>query len=125
MGILVHVLCHCGYYDSSMQLAVGCGFAGIEAEQEGLPACCHVCHEVVGAPDDRNPECPMCSNRVDLYTNPSMQSSAFPEGDPSGPAPVGAQLHYRGNRVYLPPPFYKCPKCGEYRLRFTSGGCWD
>lgn len=125
MGMLVQVLCHCGYYDSEMMLAVGSGFKGTEAEQEGLPACCEVCHEVVLAADSQSPECPRCGNRVVLYSDSAMYSWEFPPGDPSGPPTVCIQLRYRGGAVYLPGAFYKCPKCGEHRLRFFQAGNWD
>ena len=96
MGMLVQVLCHCGYYDSELTLAVGSGFKGIEAEQEGIPACCEVCHEVVLAADSHSPECPRCGNRVALYSDFTMYSSDFPHGDPSGPEPVAVRLRYTG-----------------------------
>ena len=125
MGMLVQVLCHCGYYDSELTLAVGSGFKGIEAEQEGIPACCEVCHEVVLAADSHSPECPRCGNRVALYSDFTMYSSDFPHGDPSGPEPVAVRLRYTGKVVTLPGEFYKCPRCGEYRMRFYQAGNWD
>ena len=124
MGTIIRPLCHCGLYDSE-EFAIGSGFAGTEVQHEGVPACCMTCHKVVFAKDPDNPECPICRNMVVLYSDPSMRSYDFPEGDPSGPDLETVRINYRGNTLLLPRAFYMCPKCGEYRMRFSHGGCWD
>ncbi|MHA2024004.1 MAG: hypothetical protein ACTSWQ_10120 [Candidatus Thorarchaeota archaeon] len=124
MGTIIRPLCHCGLYDLEM-FWIGCGFAGIAVQHEGIPACCDTCHKVVFAKDPDNPECPICGSKVMLYSDPSMRSYDFPEGDPSGPDLEEVWIYFRGKELRLPRAFYKCPKCGEYRMRFSDGGCWD
>ncbi len=125
MGTLVKPLCHCGFYDSEFHLSTGSGRAGDESKHKGIPACCNTCHDVVWANDLDNPVCAKCGNPVVLYSESNMHTYSFPEGDPSGPERACVKINYGRKSVVLPIAFYKCPRCGEYRMRFAEEGTWD
>jgi hypothetical protein len=120
MGSAINAKCPCGF--SSDDLAVGGGMANFQTYC-GAPALCETCRtiEIVNYLDDQ-PVCPGCQGAITFYNSPSLRRKL---GRGSKIEPVFSWKLEKGS-FKLPDTEYRCPRCGEVKMRFFDAGvCWD
>lgn len=117
MGSSVEAKCVCGY---EAEVPTGCGMAGPVPDH--FPALCRRCAAVVPADATSWPTiCSRCGDEVAFYDTAELQQTkgsrtVIDERTVTDPA-----IRHRLNDGA-----YRCPKCGEFGLRFTLGGrMWD
>jgi len=85
----------------------------------GGPALCNNCGtfaQLNYLEDD--PRCEKCGHEVTFYDSPELQGEKISD--------YPGFCWDMGDKVMaLPDVFYKCPSCGEKRMRFVHEGCWD
>jgi len=115
MGTMLVARCECGYMHGPIMQ--GGGFASFTTH-DMQPAYCERCREMVVLNYmAQRPRCPTCGGRSVFYNDPSLRK--VPEdGKPE-------RSVSRWGDFVLPDTEYRCPQCGEMRMRFEDCGCWD
>jgi predicted RNA-binding Zn-ribbon protein involved in translation (DUF1610 family) len=118
MGSIVAARCPCGF---DVRMPLGGGIRSHE-RLAAFPALCRACggFQVVNA--KQTPlACPGCGS-----------ADIAPYDDPSLAGEAGAKTVFAwtlapeaGRTLALTDGAYRCPKCGEPRLRFFDEGFWD
>ncbi len=119
MGSSIRATCPCGYHASSL---IGGGRMNFETTCY-FPCLCETCQAMVQANlFARKVRCPQCGGgAVVPYTDSSLA------GTPGEGVIEEWNTQDKLSRdLRLTDGNYKCPKCGHFTLKFTSGEmCWD
>ncbi len=120
MGSSLNAKCPCGF--SAEEFAVGGGMMNFQTYC-GAPALCETCADmlVVNYLDDQ-PACPKCKGAITFYNAPRLRRK---KRQVSKRTPLVFSWTL-GRTFKLPDTEYRCPRCGEVRMRFFDAGiCWD
>ena len=117
MGSRVEAKCACGYVT---EVPTGCGLAGPIPDY--FPALCRRCGEVVAADITTFPPvCSRCGEGAQFYDAPGLQLEKGRRTVLDERTVTDSAIRHRLNDGV-----YRCPKCGEFGLRFGFGGrSWD
>jgi len=121
MGSALNAKCPCGF--SSEELFVGGGMTNFETYC-GAPALCESCRtvEVVNYLDER-PKCPTCKGPLKFYDDPTLRRKPRRV---SSRTPLVFSWKLDKGSFKLPNTQYRCPRCGEVKMRFFDAGVeWD
>ena len=119
MGLRLGAHCHCGFtekFDFGSNL--------IDFNDNCLaPAICLHCNKFqilnyLG----NDPCCINCGSEVAYYNDPSLQLDPAMNGKKFA---ISWLVNADKGRFILPPTQYKCPDCGNMRMRFVNQGCWE
>jgi hypothetical protein len=114
MGAMLRANCECGYTETSSTASGRRDHGKVFT----YPHICHTCHCVVSA-DILEPQltCPKCGstdlNTYGVTTKPKLRSSFIVDA---------TNCYVIDKTFYLTNDPYKCPKCRQYKLRFTVAG---
>jgi hypothetical protein len=119
MGNILRAACGCGFQTDALFL--GGGMMNFTTYC-GAPALCSGCGElhVLNYLDPR-PSCPECGRDVSFYNDPQLRSE-LNAGDSS--EPVFSWRLETGTFV-LADGLFRCPRCGNFDMRFVRVGYWD
>lgn len=119
MGSILSAKCKCGF--DSADVLVGAGRSTF-TKRCSAPALCTSCqrfsvHNYLA----KRPRCPSCRRPVTFYNDESLRA-----GDGDGRTAFRWNTMKVGEGAFvLPDTRYKCPACGEMRLRFRQVGRFD
>lgn len=119
MGGILSAKCKCGFNAGDLYLGGGRqNFSSVCS----APAMCASCQKFsVLNYIAKRPRCPSCRRSVTFYNDESLRV-----GDGDGRAILEWRVFKAGvDKFVLPNTTYKCPSCGEMRLRFSAIGHWD
>jgi hypothetical protein len=71
---------------------------------------------------DFSENCLACSSEVAYYNDPSLQLEPAMNGNKFA---ISWLVNADKGRFILPPTHYKCPDCGNMRMKFVNRGCWE
>ena len=121
MGSALNAKCPCGF--SVEELAVGGGMMNFQTYC-GAPALCEACADMVEVNYLADqPACPNCKGAITFYNAPRLRRKT--RRGSQRPPPVFSWELGKGS-FKLPDTEYRCPRCGEVKMRFFDAGiCWD
>ena len=117
MGWEIEGSCPCGYESGPLQTGSGLSDA---RRTFRVPARCRSCNEMVAVDIKSEAKaCPSCGS-YDLKALGSLRPKGGSAEPVKGPPPIVER-----GRWVLQDRDYRCPSCGDERLRFVLTGTWD
>ena len=119
MGIILEAHCNCGFnkeFDFGSNL--------LDFNDNCLaPAICQHCNkfQIINYLE-HEPYCIDCGSHIVFYNDPSLQLEPKMGNHKFA---ISWLINTRKDRFILPPTRYKCPDCGQLKMRFVNCGCWE